>query len=134
MSVERPVNEDTTRAAGSSRWPASDHCPFNKGFAEWIAKHNRYSTMEALLFEQRAAQPPSGSVFARDRCCAARRSRIGCTACRTPLLMFLALYLVRGGVLEGRAGSRFCLLRAWYEFMIHLKRCELRQRAAGLPF
>ena len=111
-----------------------DHYPFNKGFAEWIEKHNRYSTMEAMLFEQRRAQPPTGSVFARDP--VLRRKAIKDRVYRLParpLLMFLALYLVRGGILEGRAGLTFCLLRAWYEFMIDLKRRELRRRAAGLP-
>jgi hypothetical protein len=47
--------------------------------------------------------------------------------------MFLALYLVRGGVLEGRAGLTFCLLRAWYEFMIDVKRRELQRRQSNLP-
>ncbi len=47
--------------------------------------------------------------------------------------MFFALYVVRGGFLDGRAGLTFSLLRAWYEFMIDCKRAELRRRQAGLP-
>jgi glycosyltransferase involved in cell wall biosynthesis len=135
VRVERPINEEYHTAG--SVMPLSghlDHYPFNKGFAEWIAKHNRYSTMEAQLFEQRAAQPPTGSVFARNPLL--RRKAIKDRVYRMPgrpVLMFLALYLVRGGILEGRAGLTFCLLRAWYEFMIDVKRRELRQRAGGLP-
>jgi glycosyltransferase involved in cell wall biosynthesis len=135
VRVERPINEEY-HADGAVRSLAGhlDHYPFNKGFAEWIAKHNRYSTLEAQLFEQRTAQPPTGSVFARDP--VLRRKVIKDRVYRMPgrpLLMFLALYLLRGGILEGRAGLTFCLLRAWYEFMIDLKRRELRRRAARLP-
>jgi glycosyltransferase involved in cell wall biosynthesis len=135
VRVERPINEEY-HADGAVRSLAGhlDHYPFNKGFAEWIAKHNRYSTLEAQLCEQRTAQPPTGSVFARDP--VLRRKVIKDRVYRMPgrpLLMFLALYLLRGGILEGRAGLTFCLLRAWYEFMIDLKRRELRRRAARLP-
>lgn len=135
VSVQRPINEEY-HAEGrvASLWGHLDHYPFNKGFSEWIAKHNRYSTMEAELFEQRRAQPLSGSVFARDA--VSRRKAIKDRVYRLPgrpVLMFLALYLVRGGILEGRAGLTFCLLRGWYEFMIDVKRRELRRRAADLP-
>lgn len=134
LSVQRPVNEEY-HAAGRvlSLSGHLDHYPFNKGFDEWIAKHNRYSTMEARLFEQRRAQPLAGSVFARDP--VLRRKAIKDRVYRLPgrpLLVFLALYLLRGGILEGRAGLTFCLLRAWYEFMIDCKRRALRRRAAGL--
>ena len=135
VHVERPINEEyQADGAVISLSGHLDHYPFNKGFAEWIAKHNRYSTMEAQLFEQRVAQPATGSVFARDP--VQRRKAIKDRVYRMPgrpLLMFLALYLLRGGILEGRAGLTFCLLRAWYEFMIDVKRRELRRRAAGLP-
>jgi hypothetical protein len=49
-----------------------------------------------------------------------------------PGIVFFGLYLVRGGVLEGVPGLTFCLLRAWYEFMIDCKALELRRRSAGL--
>jgi glycosyltransferase involved in cell wall biosynthesis len=135
VQVRRPINEEyQAEGAVVSLSSHLDHFPFNKGFAEWIAKHNRYSTMEAELFEQRAAAPLTGSVF--DHNPVQRRKAIKDRVYRLPgrpLLMFLALYLVRGGFREGRAGLTFCLLRAWYEFMIDVKRRELRQRAAGLP-
>ena len=147
VTVRRPINEEY-HATGRVLMLSGhlDHYPFNKGFAEWFAKHNRYSTleareiyrnrystMEAQLFEQKRAQPLTGSVFARDP--ALRRKAIKERVYRLPgrpLLMFLALYLVRGSILEGRAGLTFCLLRAWYEFMIDCKRREIRRRAAGL--
>jgi glycosyltransferase involved in cell wall biosynthesis len=135
VSVRRPINEEY-RAEGrvASLSGHLDHYPFNKGFAEWISKHNRYSTMEARLFEEKRAQPVTGSVFAHDA--VVRRKAIKERVYRLPgrpVLMFLALYVLRGGILEGRAGLTFCLLRAWYEFMIDVKRRELRRRAANLP-
>ena len=50
-----------------------------------------------------------------------------------PLLMFGALYLLKGGFLEGRAGLTFSLLRAWYEYMIDCKYVEITRRRQGLP-
>jgi len=47
--------------------------------------------------------------------------------------VFTGLYFIKGGVLEGRAGLTFSLLRAWYEYFIDCKADELRRRAAGLP-
>jgi glycosyltransferase involved in cell wall biosynthesis len=135
VSVQRPINEEYHATGRVDCLSAHlDHYPFNKGFAEWLAKHNRYSTMEARLFEERRSQPPAGSIFQHDP--VLRRKAIKERVYRLPgrpLLMFLALYVVRGGFLEGRAGLTFCLLRAWYEFMIDLKRRELRRRAAGQP-
>lgn len=135
VSVSRPVNEEY-HANGLivSLAQHLDHYPFNKGFAEWIAKHNRYSTMEAEYFEQRRDQPVSGSMFRGDP--QSRRKALKEWVHRLParpLLMFCALYLWRGGIFEGRAGFTFCMLRAWFEFMIDVKRRELRRRAAGLP-
>jgi glycosyltransferase involved in cell wall biosynthesis len=135
VTVERPINEEYhARGRVLDLTRHLDHYPFNKGFAEWIAKHNRYSSMEARFFEERRRQPLTGSVFARDP--VMRRKALKDRVYRLPgrpVLMFLALYLLRGGILEGRAGLTFCLLRAWYEYMIDLKRRELRRRGAGLP-
>lgn len=42
-----------------------------------------------------------------------------------PLARFLALYVARGGFLDGRAGLSYALLQAWYEYMIVLKKREM---------
>lgn len=110
-----------------------DHFPFNKGFSEWIAKHDRYSTMEARLRVQ-AEQPRAAAreLVSRDP----RVRRRGLKAWlygipARPLVVFCGLYFWRGGVLEGRAGLTFSLLRAWYEFMIDCKSRELQEAMAG---
>ncbi len=134
--IERPINEEfkTDGQVGSLRGHL-DHYPFNKGFHEWIAKHDRYSTMEAqLLFSSKAPVWRWRDLMARDpvRRRAALKALIYSLPAR-PALMFIALYFVRGGILEGRAGCTFCALRAWYEFMIDCKVRELKRRAQGLP-
>jgi hypothetical protein len=52
--------------------------------------------------------------------------------CR-PSLVFVYLYFVRTGFLDGVAGWRYCRMRAIYEYMIDLKIIELRRREKGLP-
>lgn len=134
--AERPYNEEIhTDGEASNLAGHLDHFPFNKGFAAWIAKHDRYSTMEAKL---RADNPDYKTgwrdLFASDP---ARRRRAQKAWLYSmplrPLVVFAGLYFVKGGMLEGRAGLTFSLLRAWYEYFIDCKALELRRRAAGLP-
>ena len=44
-----------------------------------------------------------------------------------PVFMFLWLYVVKRGFLDGRVGFRYCVLRAFYEYQISLKLLELRE-------
>jgi glycosyltransferase involved in cell wall biosynthesis len=134
--LERPINEEfkTDGAAGTLQCHL-DHYPFNKGFHEWVIKHDRYSTMEAALLESGSARRWSWRDIAGNDPLR-RRSSLKALVYALPgrpALVFLALYLVRGGILEGSAGLTFCLLRAWYEFMIDCKRRELKRRSLGLP-
>ncbi|GAC1456665.1 MAG: glycosyltransferase family 2 protein [Steroidobacteraceae bacterium] len=134
--VERPVNEEfhaDGEVANLTRH--LDHYPFNKGFSAWIAKHDRYSTMEARL---RAVEPRHDAswrgLFAADAAHRRRAQKVWLNGMPLrPLVVFAGLYVIRGGVLEGRAGLTFSLLRAWYEYFIDCKAQELRRRAAGLP-
>jgi glycosyltransferase involved in cell wall biosynthesis len=134
VRVERPINEEYHTDGRIERLHhALEHYPFNKGFSEWIRKHDRYSTMEAELIVAGWRQPIEWTgLVSRDP--ARRRKQLKALLYRVPgrpLIMFLSLYLLRGGVLEGRAGLTFSLLRAWYEFMIDCKTRELRRRVAG---
>ncbi len=135
VRVERTINEEY-HADGQVRELVEHlhHFPFNKGFAAWIEKHDRYSTMEAELrlaggTPARVSEIFSGDATQRRRALKAALYRVP----GRPLLVFIALYLFRGGVIEGRAGLTFSLLRAWYEYMIDCKYFELRRRAQGLP-
>jgi glycosyltransferase involved in cell wall biosynthesis len=136
VRVERPINEEY-HADGelASLHGHLDHFPFNKGFGAWLAKHDRYSTMEAQLrVDGTASRLRLADVFCRD--VDVRRRALKALAYRLParpLLMFAALYVLKGGILEGRAGLTFSLLRAWYEFMIDCKYLELTRRQQGRP-
>ena len=127
--VEREINEEFV-TEGRIRYLDEHliHYPFNKGISYWIERHNRYSTMEAatLLYETRT-RIPWLELLRRDP--AIRRKWLKQIAYRLPfrsLMIFLYLYIFRGGLLDGRAGFNFCKLRLVYEFMIDAKIDELK--------
>lgn len=111
-----------------------DHFPFSKGLSHWFAKHNGYSTFEAVHIvdggrgggEFKLGQ----ALFARDA--NVRRMHQKALYYRLPLrplVMFLGLYIGKRGFLDGRAGLVYATLRAIYEYMIVLKVTEMQ---AGL--
>ena len=111
------------------------HYPFNKGFHAWLEKHNRYSSAEAQLVTlQSPTQRKIQDLWATDT--GRRRKALKAIAYALParpLVMFSALYFFRGGIVEGRAGFTFCMLRAFYEFMIDCKIREINRRERSLP-
>ena len=135
--VEREINEEYKTDGETGVLEGHlHHYPFNKGFAEWIAKHNRYSTMEAALLAGATAPipPRARELFSADPL--QRRRALKSLVYRLPMrpvVIFLAGYVLKRGFLEGRAGLTFSLLRAWYEVMIDLKVRELRRRAQNRP-
>ena len=136
VHVERSINEEYHTDGGIDFLQEHLlHYPFNKGFSSWIEKHNRYSTMEAELFEERSdADESIGNLFSRDQ--VVRRRAIKSLVYRLPgrpLLVFLALFVLRGGFLEGRAGFTYCVLKSFYEFLINCKVTENRLRRQGRP-
>lgn len=136
VKVERPINEEYHTDGSVLRLEHHrDHFPFNKGFSEWILRHDRYSTMEARLkVERRGSRVSWRGVLARDPLRRRQSAKAVLYALPgRPLIVFFGLYLLRGGILEGRAGLTYCLLRAWYEFMIDVKYRELVRRERGLP-
>ena len=106
------------------------HYPFNKGFAAWMQKHDRYSTMEAQLRAgPQQTKEPLTQMFSANADTRRRAQKYWLYRLPLrPLIVFTALYLGKGGLLEGRAGLRFCLLRSWYEYMINCKYAEIRRR------
>lgn len=134
--VERPINEQyCTDGQTLALQGHLHHQPFQNGFSPWIARHDRYSTMEAsVLAEELRADAGTASLFSRDP--VERRKaqkRLLYRLPGRPLLVFLALYLARGGLFEGRAGLTYAALRAWYELLIDLKVRERQRRQRGLP-
>jgi glycosyltransferase involved in cell wall biosynthesis len=113
-----------------------DHYPFSHGVAHWIARHNRYSDMEAIealksreQYRLEASQLLSGDPNVRRRALKEIFFRLPAR----PMIKFLYYYAWRRGFLDGRAGLTYSTLQAFYEYMIECKRRELLRRAAGLP-
>jgi glycosyltransferase involved in cell wall biosynthesis len=127
--VEREINEEyhTDGKVGYLQGHLL-HYPFSKGFHAWLDKHNRYSSMEAQEIVLQKAEPLTfGDFYSKDP--AMRRKALKSLLYRLParpLLVFVALYVLRLGCLDGRAGLTFCLLRTFYEYMIDCKVKEMR--------
>lgn len=108
-----------------------DHFPFSKGIAHWVAKHNRYSTMEAeLIVRQQGLRNPKLRTALLDSDFHARRLHQKAFFYRMParpLLKWCYMMIVRGAILDGGAGITYATLQAFYEYLIVLKTRELRR-------
>ncbi len=104
------------------------HFAFSKGWADWIERHNRYSSREAMLEEERDHTIAWDGLISFDK--AQRRAALRGLSRQLPfrsLFRFLYQYLFKLGFLDGRAGYTFCRMMAIYEYWIVLKRCERRR-------
>ncbi len=99
----------------------------------FVARHNRYSTLEAAArFKAETGSPDRarlalhifGSPVERKR---ALRERVWPRVPAKPLVLFVYMYLLRQGILDGRAGLALCVFHAFQEFMVGLKLAELRR-------
>lgn len=106
------------------------HFTCSKGLDRWIEKHNRYSSDEA---RETIDQLARGRVNWRDllwgKTEVDRRRALKNLSLRLPfrpLVRFLYMYLILGGIWDGRAGLAWCTLQAFYEYLIVLKAWELR--------
>jgi glycosyltransferase involved in cell wall biosynthesis len=136
VRVEREVNEEYVADGRVEHIDAHlHHYPFNKGIAFWYERHNRYSGLEALAKIKTRGEPVAfGALFGADP--TARRrvlKQIGYRLPFRPFIMFMYFYVFRLGVLDGRAGWYFSLMRAAYEMSIDLKVLEVLRRERGLP-
>jgi glycosyltransferase involved in cell wall biosynthesis len=135
VKVAREINEEYV-ADGRIEYVDAHlhHFPFNKGIAFWFERHNRYSSMEALVkLEQQGKPVTPGALLTGD---AIERRRILKQVLYRlplrPLIVFFYLYVFRLGMLDGRAGFYFSQMRAIYEFCIDLKVMEAKRRRRGL--
>ncbi|HLZ28935.1 MAG TPA: glycosyltransferase family 2 protein [Chloroflexota bacterium] len=104
-----------------------------RGLEAFVARHNRYSTLEAAArfkaehdAPDRARLPLSlvASPIHRKRWV---RERIWPWVPAKPLALFVYMYVLRRGFLDGRAGLALCTFHAFQEFMVGLKLAELRR-------
>ena len=97
------------------------HHAFAKGWHDWLERHNRYSTQEAVA----RLTAPQGTWLAALRAKGSERNtRLKPLVSKLPLwplIRFLHAYVWKGGWLEGREGLDYSLLMAFYEYQIQLK-------------
>jgi glycosyltransferase involved in cell wall biosynthesis len=103
-----------------------EHHALSKGWADWLDRHNRYSTREAI---ERLESPLdwkglfSAEGPRRNRSLKTWVSRIP----GWPPVRFLMTYFFNLGFLEGRAGFNYCVNLAYYEYLIQLKMNEMKR-------
>lgn len=106
-----------------------------KGLATWLHKHVRYAELEQrrrgtpaplrerirqLRSRDQAGTRPLIRIILKDLVFPAVPAR--------PLAMFLYMYVIRLGLLDGRAGLRFCFFHAWYQATVDSLRAEAALR------
>jgi glycosyltransferase involved in cell wall biosynthesis len=101
-----------------------EHRPFSKGWADWLERHNKYSTKEAQERIDSPFQP--GSIFwpkgpERNRALKGFVSRVP----GWPLLRFAVPFFLKFGFVEGTTGFIYCMNLAYYEFLIQIKMREI---------
>jgi glycosyltransferase involved in cell wall biosynthesis len=93
-----------------------------KGLARWLRKHVRYAELE---LERRGRPVPFRERVRRFRhrdlgdtrplARAVLKDLVFPSVPARPLAVFLYMYVFRLGLLDGRAGLRFCFFHAWYQ-------------------
>lgn len=136
VQVARAVNEVYV-ADGTVRHLSGHliHYPLNKGIEWWYERHNAYSTAEAeLLLRNKFGKFSTTALFHSDK--AQRRSALKALAYRLParpFLMFIYLYVLRFGFIDGAAGYHFAKMRMAYELMIDTKVAYFRSETSASP-
>jgi len=105
----------------------------NRGLEHFIAKHNRYSTLEAMELIRDRMLNNQGRARRLEKSVAWRRWMKYHAQPRLPFVFvwrFFYMYVIRLGVLDGATGFRFCILLSMYDFFISLKLIELRRAGA----
>ena len=104
-----------------------------KGLSIWLHKHVRYAELEAgrrrsaaplgeraRLLREAGGSTPLGRGILKELVFPGVPAK--------PAALFLYMYIVRLGFLDGMAGLRFCLYHAWFELSVSSLQAEVRRR------
>jgi len=112
-----------------------DHNPFSKGVGDWVSRHNFYSMQEAQQIVANRARgkrlQPLKILFGGSR---ERHTQLKELYYRMPLrpvIKFFVMYILKRGFLDGYAGFTYCVLLAFYEYLILVKTAELRMNGTA---
>jgi len=104
-----------------------------RGLEHYIAKHNRYSTLEArALFSEMMGEKDNdakANLAAQTRWNRWMKRNITPHLPFPALWRFLYMYIVRLGILDGRTGFQFCTFIGMYDRMVSLKLREIRRES-----
>lgn len=98
----------------------------DKGLSDFIEKHNKYSDLEVNVYLQEYKKINlieslmSNNNMKKEKFL---KDLIILLPCKG-LFMFLYLYFIKKGFLDGKEGLIFCLLKSFYFFMIEIKMIE----------
>ncbi len=105
-----------------------------RGLEHYMAKHNRYSTLEAqVLFQERQQGnhlAPAANLAAGTRLRRWLKRRVMPHLPLPGATRFFYMYLLKAGLLDGRAGLEFCRFISMYDSLVVLKLRELNRLAA----
>ncbi len=105
----------------------------NKGLTDFVEKHNRYSSVESEIFIKKAKKNNIlNSIFSFNKLKNEKllKNLIIFLPCKG-VVTFFYLYILRLGFLDGEAGFIYCVMKAFYFFLIEIKMTELRMRGVG---
>jgi hypothetical protein len=107
------------------------HYNFSKGISAWVAKHARYARDEAAVALASAVEYNPLDLLRVQGTTERRRKlkAISQSLPLRPLARFLYVYVFRLGFLDGRAGLRYAILMAFYQWLIDLNIVERQQQA-----
>jgi glycosyltransferase involved in cell wall biosynthesis len=113
------------------------HEGFRKGVAQWIDRHNRYSTEEVELHRRLEREPLSAGEFFSRNAIERRRAvkRLSARLPLRPVLLFFYLYVWKRGFIDGYPGFLYCAMVSANMVYIVAKRAEARYmgRAGSAP-
>jgi len=109
-----------------------DHYANSKGFSDWLARHDRYSTWDAGKTIEFLASPDNAHALGTIRKLRLRKLAARLWPVR-PFARFFLMYVLRGGFTEGFAALMFCLMYFFYECMIVIKIIEQKRLRRGEP-
>jgi glycosyltransferase involved in cell wall biosynthesis len=106
-----------------------NHYANSKGLSDWLERHDRYSSWDAAKILD-FLESGNTRALGTERKITLRKLAARWYPLR-PIIRFLNLYIIRGGVFEGLPGLAFSFLYFFYESLIVLKVIEGRRLRQG---
>lgn len=106
------------------------HYGFSKGWTQWINRHNKYSSQEAI--DRMDKKTSFKTIFSRTP--SKRNPALKSWLSKVPgwpFLRFTHAYIFNLGFMEGIPGFIYCLNISYYEFLIQIKIREIRKSSKG---